>query len=174
MNKNKSEYDQIKGMLNTLRNLNESKNTTKKPLNEDIETGEEPSLDSSKEQFDDVEVINDVEVKILSTDQEDVKLKDEEKSTISQFIDSFRQQVSQLAELDPGITIDENQIRLDGNMTETEISFTFIAGEDSGLYINSDMLNIEQETLDMLGKLLKFKPTFITTMEPLLRVRRTS
>jgi hypothetical protein len=161
-------------MLNTLRNLNESKNTTKKTLNEDIETDEEPSLDSSKEQFDNVEVINDVEVKILSTDQEDIKLKDEEKSSISQFIDSFRQQVSQLAELDPGITIDENQIRLDGNMTETEISFTFIAGEESGLYINSDMLNIEQETLDMLGKLLKFKPTFITAMEPLLRTRRTS
>jgi hypothetical protein len=174
MNKNKSEYDQIKGMLNTLRNLNESKNITKKTLNEDIETGEEHSLDSSKEQFDNVEVINDVEVKILSTDQEDVKLKDEEKSSISQFIDSFRQQVSQLAELDPGITIDENQIRLDGNMTETEISFTFIAGEESGLYINSDMLNIEQETLDMLSKLLKFKPTFITAMEPLLRTRRTS
>jgi hypothetical protein len=174
MNKNKSEYDQIKGMLNTLRNLNESKNTTNKLLREDINTGEEPSLDSSKEQFDNVEVINDVEVKILSTDQEDIKLKDQEKTSISQFIDVFRQQVSQLADLDPGITIDENQIRLDGNMTETEISFTFIAGEDSGLYINSDMLNIEQETLDMLAKLLKFKPTFITTMEPLLRVRRTS
>jgi hypothetical protein len=174
MNKNKSEYDQIKGMLNTLRNLNESKNITKKTLNEDIETDEEPSLDSSKEQFDDVEVINDVEVKILSTDQEDVKLKDDEKSSISQFIDSFRQQVSQLVELDPGITINENQIRLDGNMTETEISFTFIVGEESGLYINSDMLSVEQETLDMLGKLLKFKPTFITSMEPLLRTRRTS
>jgi hypothetical protein len=161
-------------MLNTLRNLNESKNITKKTLNEDIETDEEPSLDSSKEQFDDVEVINDVEVKILSTDQEDVKLKDDEKSSISQFIDSFRQQVSQLVELDPGITINENQIRLDGNMTETEISFTFIVGEESGLYINSDMLSVEQETLDMLGKLLKFKPTFITSMEPLLRTRRTS
>ena len=59
-------------------------------------------------------------------------------------------------------------------MTETEISFTFIVGEESGLYINSDMLNIEQETLDMLSKLLKFKPTFITAMEPLLRTRRTS
>ena len=59
-------------------------------------------------------------------------------------------------------------------MTETEISFVFIIGEDNGLYFNGDMLNIEQETLDMFDKLLKFKPTFISEMEPLLRTRTNS
>lgn len=173
MNK-KTEYDQIKGMLNTIRTLNESKNTNKNILKEDIDSDVNPSLESSKEQYDDVDVINDVEVKVLSTDEEDIKLKDEERNTISQLIDNFRQQVSQLADLNPGLTITENQIRLDGTMTETEISFVFIIGEDSGLYFNGDMLNIEQETLDMFNKLLKFKPTFISEMEPLLRTRTNS
>jgi hypothetical protein len=50
----------------------------------------------------------------------------------------------------------------------------FIIGEDNGLYFNGDMLNIEQETLDMFDKLLKFKPTFISEMEPLLRTRTNS
>ena len=173
MNK-KTEYDQIKGMLNTIRTLNESKNTNKNILKEDIDSDVNPSLESSKEQYDDVDVINDVEVKVLSTDEEDIKLKDEERNTISQLIDNFRQQVSQLADLNPGLTITENQIRLDGTMTETEISFVFIIGEDNGLYFNGDMLNIEQETLDMFNKLLKFKPTFISEMEPLLRTRTNS
>lgn len=173
MNK-KTEYDQIKGMLNTIRTLNESKNTNKNILKEDIDSDVNPSLESSKEQYDDVDVINDVEVKVLSTDEEDIKLKDEERNAISQLIDNFRQQVSQLADLNPGLTITENQIRLDGTMTETEISFVFIIGEDSGLYFNGDMLNIEQETLDMFNKLLKFKPTFISEMEPLLRTRTNS
>ena len=173
MNK-KTEYDQIKGMLNTIRTLNESKNTNKNILKEDIDSDVNPSLESSKEQYDDVDVINDVEVKVLSTDKEDIELKDEERNTISQLIDNFRQQVSQLADLNPGLTITENQIRLDGTMTETEISFVFIIGEDNGLYFNGDMLNIEQETLDMFDKLLKFKPTFISEMEPLLRTRTNS
>ena len=173
MNK-KTEYDQIKGMLNTIRTLNESKNTNKNILKEDIDSDVNPSLESSKEQYDDVEVINDVEVKVLSTDKEDIELKDEERNVISQLIDNFRQQVSQLADLNPGLTITENQIRLDGTMTETEISFVFIIGEDNGLYFNGDMLNIEQETLDMFDKLLKFKPTFISEMEPLLRTRTNS
>jgi hypothetical protein len=170
----KTEYDQIKGMLNTIRTLNESKNTDKNILKEDIDSDVNPSSESSKERYDDVDVINDVEVKVLSTDKEDIELKDEERNTISQLIDNFRQQVSQLADLNPGLTITENQIRLDGTMTETEISFVFIIGEDSGLYFNGDMLNIEQETLDMFDKLLKFKPTFISEMEPLLRTRTNS
>ncbi len=49
-----------------------------------------------------------------------------------------------------------------------------IAGNESGLYINSDMLPIENETLEMLDKLVKFKPTFISAMEPMLRDRRTT
>lgn len=170
----KTEYDQIKGMLNTIRTLNESKNTNKNILKEDIDSDVNPSLESSKEQYDDVDVINDVEIKVLSTDKEDIELKDEERNVISQLIDNFRQQVSQLADLNPGLTITENQIRLDGTMTETEISFVFIIGEDNGLYFNGDMLNIEQETLDMFDKLLKFKPTFISEMEPLLRTRTNS
>ena len=170
----KTEYDQIKGMLNKIRTLNESKNTDKNILKEDIDSDVNPSLESSKEQYDDVDVINDVEVKVLSTDKEDIELKDEERNVISQLIDNFRQQVSQLADLNPGLTITENQIRLDGTMTETEISFVFIIGEDNGLYFNGDMLNIEQETLDMFNKLLKFKPTFISEMEPLLRTRTNS
>lgn len=170
----KTEYDQIKGMLNKIRTLNESKNTDKNILKEDIDSDVNPSLESSKEQYDDVDVINDVEVKVLSTDKEDIELKDEERNVISQLIDNFRQQVSQLADLNPGLTITENQIRLDGTMTETEISFVFIIGEDNGLYFNGDMLNIEQETLDMFDKLLKFKPTFISEMEPLLRTRTNS
>jgi hypothetical protein len=160
--------------LKTIRTLNESKNTNKNVLKEDIDSDVNPSLESSKEQYDDVDVINDVEVKVLSTDKEDIKLKDEERNTISQLIDNFRQQVSQLADLNPGLTITENQIRLDGTLTETEISFVFIIGEDNGLYFNGDMLNIEQETLDMFDKLLKFKPTFISEMEPLLRTRTNS
>jgi hypothetical protein len=181
---NRNQYDDIKGMLNKIRTLNESKiENPKKVITEDLESGDDPqepvtndeNPNAEKQQYDNVEVVNDVEVKLLSTDQEETKLKEEEKNGISQLVDSFRQQVSQLADLDPGFTISEQQIRLDGNMTdETEIGFVFIAGEESGLYVNGDMLSIDEKTIEMLGKLLKFQPTFVTAMEPLIRDRRTS
>lgn len=180
--KKQTAYDQIKGMLNTIRILNESKVTKSSSLLiEDVEPqqpaepGDDvPSPQSSEDKFDNIEVVNEVEVKLISTDQEDVKLKDDEKNSISQLVDSFRQQVSQLADLNPGITIDESEIRLDGSITDLDINFVIITGEDSGLYVNSDMLKVEEDTMKMFDKLLKFKPTFISAMEPILRNRRIS
>ena len=106
-NKKTTGYDEIKGMLKTLRSLNETRYTNKTPLNEAEEvqqTTDNPQqtdINTNKKQFDNVEVVNDVEVKLLSTDKEEVKLKPEEKTAITQIVDSFRQQVSQIADLDP-------------------------------------------------------------------------
>jgi hypothetical protein len=177
MNNKKTEYDFTKGMLNTLRNLNETKYTNKSQINEneDMSTkSAETDTDLDTKQYDNIEVINDVEVKLISTDQQDTELKPDEKNAITQIIDSFRQQISQISELDPGFVISEKQIRLDGTITDLDISFVLIAGEDSGLYINSDMLSIEDETIQMIEKLSKFYPTFVTAMEPLIRDRMTS
>ena len=46
-----------------------------------------------------------------------------------------------------------------------------ISGEGSGLYINGDMLLLDDETMDMLEKLRKFEPTFTSAMEPLISDR---
>jgi hypothetical protein len=88
----KTEYDQIKGMLKTMRILKESNvNSTKNLLREQIEGGDRiPSPESSGEKYDSVEVINKVEVKIISTDKTQVKIQEDEKKSISDLIDSFK------------------------------------------------------------------------------------
>lgn len=157
----RNDYDYTKKMLNTLRNISESKTSTK-TLREQQEF---------EQQQDDITVINDVDVKLLSTDQADMKLMDDQKNAISGLIDNFRQQVSQIVEFDPGMTINQNQIRLDGKLTDEDVSFVLIAGEESGLYVNADMLKIEAETLAVLEKLMKFEETYKTTMEPMITQR---
>jgi hypothetical protein len=159
--KMRNDYDYTKKMLNTLRNISESKTSTK-TLREQQEF---------EQQQDDITVINDVDVKLLSTDQADMKLMDDQKNAISGLIDNFRQQVSQIVEFEPGMTINQNQIRLDGKLTDEDVSFVLIAGEESGLYVNADMLKIEAETLAVLEKLMKFEETYKTTMEPMITQR---
>lgn len=174
MNKKRTTaYDEIKGMLNTMRTLSESKINNNKLITEAEET-EQPDVDSYKEQFDNIEVINDVEVKLISTDKEDTQLKEDEKNSISQLVDSFRQQVSQLGNLNPGFSISETEVRLDGSIDELDINFVLIAGEGSGMYINSDMLEITNEVMEMLEKITKYQQTFVSTMEPILRDRKLS
>jgi hypothetical protein len=176
-NKKKSGYDQIKGMLNRVRSLQEATHSSKRTLNEQHEqtNGEQTNGEqSSGEQYDDVEVINDVEVKILSTDKEDIAIKDDEKTAITQLIDNFRQQISQIADLEPGLTINDGQIRLDGVLTDLDIKFVFIAGEEAGTYLNASMLKVDAEVSAMVAKLQKFEEVFKDAVEPLIRNRQAT
>jgi len=168
--KTKTEYDVTKSMLKTIRTLTESK-TSNRSINE-VEEFESPLSDeASKEQKNDITVINNVDVKLLSTDQTDMELNDNQKTTISTLIDNFKQQVSQIAEFDPGITMNQDQIRMDGSLPDEDINFVFIAGVDSGIYINADMLKLEQNVATALEKLAKFNETFKTSLEPLINQR---
>lgn len=161
------DYDETKKMLNTIRNLNINKISYKTLKEQEDNT-------QTKQQKSDIEVVNDVEVNINTTDMSDLSLEQEDKDTISQMIDNFKLQVSQIVDFDPGITINENQIRLDGNLTDEDISFVFIAGQENGLYINSDMLKLESSTLEVLDKLIKFEEIYKTAMEALIDKRNTN
>ena len=171
---NKTEYDQIKGMLNTMRTLKESRSNIKtnlvleqasKNIDNDVDT------QSTEEKFDNIEIVNKVEIKMMSTDKNEVKLQEDEKKSMSDMIDALRAQVYQLVDLNPGFTIDVNQIRLDGSIEDLDLNFVYIVGDDSGLYINSEMLQVEDETIKMLEKLFDFVETFNLTIEPILSRR---
>lgn len=165
-------YDETKKMLNLMRKLNENTNNTKKTIREQIEQNAEQN--PNEQQKDDITVINDVDVKLLSNDPADMQLSDEQKNAISGLIDSFREQVSQITNFEPGITINQTQIRLDGSIPDQDINFVLISGNESGLYINADMLKVNTETLIVLEKLSKFEQPFKDAMEPLIRDRNNN
>jgi len=171
--KTKNDYDVMKGMLKTIRTITESK-ASNRTLNEAVGF-QSPEVDKSEENLkNDVMVVNDVEIKMNSSDEADLTLQDSEKTAISQLIDNFKQQVSQIADFTPGITIAPDQIRLDGTLTDQDISFVFIAGKESGAHINADMLKLEQDVANELEKLAKFQETFETAMNPLIQERKTN
>jgi hypothetical protein len=167
-------YDDTKKMLNTLRKLNESR-TSFNTLREQSEPQQSQiNPESSQTDGDEVTVINDVDIKLVSSDSADLKLMEDQKTAISALIDSFRNEVSQIADLKPGITMNETQIRLDGSITDSDINFVYIVGDEPGLYVNADMLLVNNEVLAELVKLAKFESTFKTSMEPMLRQRKTN
>ena len=146
-----------------MRRLNES-TTSNKIIREQVETAQdEPQPEQSMK--DDVLVINDVDVKMNSSDSADMKLMDEQKNEISGIIDNFKQQVSQIVNFEPGFSIFPDQIRLDGTLTDEGVKFVFIAGKDGGVYVVADMLKLEQNVANTLEKLAKFNEVFKTSME---------
>lgn len=167
-NKQTFNYDQTKKMLNTLRKLNESNKIYGKVLKEEEEDINKKDSDS------DITVINNVDVKIVSSDEVDLKLVEEDKNKISGLIDNFKSQVSNLVDFEPGLTISQEQIRLDGVITDKDLDFVFIAGEENGLYINADMLKIDSDIIEIITKMDKFNESFSTTMNELIISRKNN
>jgi len=161
----KNEYDLIRGMLNTVRNYQNNTKGQKKLFEQ---------VDVNDNEENDIDVINDVDVKITSTDENDLKLTDEQRSQISEIIDGFKSQITQLVEFVPGFTINYEQIRLDGNLTETDINFVLIAGSESGVYINADMLKLDQTVGNEMEKLVKFIEVFKVTMGKIIEERKNN
>jgi ribonuclease HII len=148
-------------MLNTMRNLNE--NVKSKSILKEEEEQEMFNL-----------VLNDnVEVKIHSTDQQDLSLSEEEKNSLNQLIQNFKSQVSELASFEEGFNIYVDSVRLDGTISN-DLGFVLIAGNDRGLYINADMLKIEDETADVIGKLSKFQHSFEDVMNEIMNSRKNN
>jgi len=181
-------------MLKTLLNLNEEKEKESKVIKEQEDsqsrqfyTGgggasfhqgrEETAFSNNNERSDendsDYAVINDVEIVVHSEDPEDLELNDEEKGKISQLIDDFRTEVIETAEFDK-MDIYEASAKLTGTIREFGISFTLSTGDDTGLYINTQMAKIDENSLDVIEKLKAYESKYSATINDLLVRRKTT
>jgi hypothetical protein len=157
-NKQSIGYDGIKKMLSTLRTLSENTSSNKTLTEEKIET---------------LVIGNNVEIKVHSDDEADLKISDEEKNSLNQMIENFKSQVYELASFDEGFNVYTNSVRLDGKIFD-DMSFVYIAGEDSGLYINCNMLKIDDENARVIEKLNKFEHTFQDVANNLISARKNN
>ncbi len=154
-----------------MRNLNES--TSKRNIIKEEENALQ-DVEATQDQKTDYIVVNDVEVKLHSSDQADLEISEEEKSGLSQLIDNFRTQVTEIAEFEEGFNIYPQSIRLDGSIPDMDISFVYIAGDERGVYINANMLELNQESVEMINKLDKFQHTYEDVVNQMIVTRKTN
>lgn len=131
-------------------------------------------VEATQDQKIDYNVVNDVEVKLHSSDEADLEVSQEEKSALSQLVDNFRTQVTEIADFEEGFNIYPQSIRLDGSIPDMDISFVFIAGDERGLYINADMTELNQESIEILNKLNKFQHTYEDVVNQMIVSRKTN
>jgi len=158
-----SNYDNTKKMLNTLRNLTESTFKQAPLLREQEE---------NKDLKDEITIIDGIEVRLIASTEEDLKLDEPQKKVLGDVINNFGTQVSDLGDLRPGITIQSNQVRLDGTLPDVGLDFVIIAGVNKGTYLNTAMLKTSYELLESIEKLIKFEDVFADAVNDLISERR--
>ncbi len=65
-----------------------------------------------------------------------------------------------------------NNVEWSGKVIDEDLEFIFTIGEDSGIYINGQMVKVDQDFLDMINKLQQFYQKFKSKWGKVLASRK--
>jgi hypothetical protein len=92
-------------------------------------------------------------------DRSDLDITSDEKIAFQETMDEFVEEVSDLADFNT-LNVYPNNVDWSGKIIDQDVDFTFTIGENSGIYINGEMVKVDEEFLDMINKLQQFYQKF--------------
>jgi hypothetical protein len=92
-------------------------------------------------------------------DRGDLDITTDEKVSFQETMDEFVDEVSDLADFNT-LNVYENNVDWSGKIIDQDIDFTFTIGENSGIYINGDMVKVDEDFLSIINKLQQFYQKF--------------
>ena len=104
-------------------------------------------------------------------DKNDLDITTDEKVAFQETMDEFVEEVSDLVDFDT-LNVYPNNVDWAGKVIDQDIEFTFTIGEDSGIYINGDMVKVDEDFLEMINKLQQFYQKFKSKWGKVLASRK--
>jgi hypothetical protein len=86
-------------------------------------------------------------------------------------MDEFINEVSDLVDFNK-LNLYPNNVEWSGKIIDFDIEFLFSIGEESGIYINGDMIKTDDEFLTMITKLKSFYEKFKSKWSKVLASRK--
>ena len=177
-----NQYDEMKSLLDASRkmlgkdNLNETRETLKSMglLNEQEEEVVTDLTD------DPVNIAADIEDNIESTSNEDrsesyrvsggiitlhgktkqdVELSTDEKLAYQETMEDFVDQVSDLSDFGT-LHLYPNNVEWSGKVIDFDLEFFYSIGENNGVYVNGDMIKLDESLVELINKLTSFYEQF--------------
>jgi hypothetical protein len=175
-------YDEIKNLLKKSRMLVEQDtqiNVAKdleKRINQDneyetavsdVENDEEPTQEDKVQKY----RISGGILALHGKDKSDLDITTDDKVAFQETMDEFVEEVSDLVDFNV-LNVYENNVEWSGKVIDEDLEFIFTRGEDSGIYINGQMVKVDQEFLDMINKLQQFYQKFKSKWGKVLASRK--
>lgn len=176
-------YDEIKSLLKKSRILLEQ--DTQDNIAASIQSRIDQDMDyetavDDKEEGDDKPVSKDktqryrISGGILALhgkDRSDLDITTDEKVAFQETMDEFVEEVSDLVDFNT-LNVYPNNVDWSGKIIDQDIEFTFTIGENSGIYINGDMIKVDEDFMDMINKLQQFYQKFKSKWGKVLASRK--
>ena len=110
-------------------------------------------------------------LKMHGKDQKELELTTDEKVAFQETMDEFVEQVSDLSDFCV-LNVYPNNVDWSGKVIDFDLEFYFTIGENSGVYINGDMIKLDTELIELINKLTKFYEQFKSKWAKVLASRK--
>ena len=175
-------YDEIKNLLKKSRMLveqdtqiNVAKDLEKRISQDDeyetavsdIENDEETSPQDKVQKY----RISGGILALHGKDRSDLDITTDDKVAFQETMDEFVEEVSDLVDFNI-LNVYPNNVEWSGKVIDEDLEFIFTIGEDSGIYINGQMVKVDQDFLDMINKLQQFYQKFKSKWGKVLASRK--
>ena len=186
-----NQYDELKNLLNVSRNM-----LGKNDLTESRKVLTKNGLISEQEIEDDgatnIEVDSEQEIEVQTTPDEDksksyrvsgglitlhgntkqeLELSTDEKISFQETMDEFVNEVSDLSDFGT-LNLYPNNVDWSGKVIDYDVEFYFSIGETNGVYINGDMIKLDDGLVELINKLTSYYDKFKAKWAKVLSQRK--
>lgn len=190
-----SNYEEIKNLIRASRNafntnLNEDTLRIKKQYGllteqpvekeEEVVKDEDQSFQKEKKDSDEIGTPRDKQkafrilghiIVLHGKTKADLQLTTDEKNAFTSSIDEFRTDVAELVDFGR-LNVFHDNVEWSGKILENDIEFFYTVNEPNGIYINGQMIKIDQEYLETIGKLQSYYEKFKTKWSKIVASRQ--
>jgi len=176
-------YDEIKDLLKTSRLVMEQLNAEKlgplnvgKSIEQEIDQDEYETADNEDMKEADEEYVQKYRISggilaIHGKDKSDTDITTDDKIAFQETMDDFTEEVSDLSDFNQ-LNLYPSTVEWSGKIVDMDIDFIYTIGESSGIYINGNMLKVDDDTLETINKLKSFYDKFKVKWSRVLASRK--
>jgi hypothetical protein len=108
---------------------------------------------------------------IHGKDKSDLELTTDEKTAFQETMDEFVNEVSDLVDFNK-LNLYPNNVEWSGKIIDFDLEFFMSIGEDSGIYINGDMIKADEKFLELVNKIKSYYEKFKSKWAKILAQRK--
>jgi len=172
-----NQYDEIKMLLKKSRLLQEQLGPINmaKSIEDNIEQDEEQEtevdVDKVKKDKSKTYRISGGLLTLHGKDKKELELTSDEKQSYQETMEEFVNEVSDLSDFGV-LNVYSNSVQWSGKIVDADVEFFYSIGENNGVYINGDMIKLDQELVDLTNKLKSFFEKFKSKWAKIISVRK--
>lgn len=170
-----NQYDEIKMLLKKSRLLQEQVGPINlaKSIEGNIKQDEESEVDTDQIKKDKSKTyrISGGLLTLHGKDKKDLELTSDEKQSYQETMEEFVNEVSDLSDFGV-LNVYNNSVQWSGKIVDADIEFFYSIGENNGVYINGDMIKLDEQLVELTNKLKSFFEKFKSKWAKVISTRK--